>query len=158
MPTLDTFRLIGKHLIGAISGIYVAAVFARLLAWFWPAARLPAFVLVSLFFVVGELSMTLRELHKGRLSTGIIVLDFMPFLLFGAGVSLFLGRLASQWWGSDWGGLIVFFGVYYCILAVIAGVKYAVQDRNLKEDLEHPGNPTPEEDQKRVRKYMHPYM
>jgi hypothetical protein len=104
------------------------------------------------------LSVTLHELHKGSLSTGIIVLDFMPFLLLGAGVSLFLGELASQWLGSDWGGLIVFVGIYYCILMVIAGVKYTVQDRNLKEDLEHPRPNTPEEDQKKLRKYMHPHI
>ncbi len=80
--------------------------------------------------------MTIRELRKGRLSTGIIILDFMPFLLLGGGVSLLLGRLAARWFGSDMGGLIVFFGVYYCVLLVMAGVKYTVQDRNLKEDLE----------------------
>ena len=136
MPTLDTFRLLGKHLLGALAGIYIAAAIARLIGWLWPSARLTAFIIVSLFFVLAELSVTLHELHKGPRSTGIIVLDFLPFLLLGAGVSLFLGRLAGEWFGSDMGGVVVFFDVYYCILLVIAGVKYAVQDRNLKEDLE----------------------
>jgi hypothetical protein len=135
MPTLTTFRLLGIHLVGLLSGIYIAAWIARFFGSFWPEARLPAFIIVSLFFACGEVSMTIRELRKGRLSTGLIILDFMPFLLLGGGVSLFLGRLASQWFGSDMGGLVVFFGVYYCILLVIAGVKYTVQDRNLEEDL-----------------------
>src|ERR1039457_2298896 len=97
MPTLATFRLIGKHLIGALSGIYVAAVIARLVGSLWPSARLTAFVIASLFFVVAEVCVTIHELYKGPLSTGLIILDFMPFLLLGAGVSLFLGRLATQW-------------------------------------------------------------
>jgi hypothetical protein len=135
MPTLATYRLLGIHLIGLLSGIYIAAWIARLFGSFWPEARLPAFIIVSLFFGCGEVSMTIRELRRGRVSTGLIILDFMPFLLLGGGLSLFLGRLASHWFGSDMGGLVVFFGVYYCILLVIAGVKYTVQDRNLGEDL-----------------------
>ena len=137
MPTLTTYRLLGIHLIGLLSGIYIAAWIARFFGSFWPEARLPAFIIVSLFFAFGEVSMTIRELRRGRLSTGLIILDFMPFLLLGGGVSLLLGRLASQWFGSDMGGLIVFFGVYYCILLAIAGVKYTVQDRNLEEDLKN---------------------
>jgi hypothetical protein len=136
MPALTTFRLLGIHLIGLLGGIYIAAGLARFLASFWPDAGPPTFIIASLFFTCGEVSMTIRELHKGRLSTGIIILDFMPFLLLGGGVSLFLGRLAARWFGSDMGGLIVFFGVYYCVLLAIAGVKYTVKDRNLKEDLE----------------------
>jgi hypothetical protein len=135
MPTLTTYRLLGIHLIGLLSGIYVAAWIARFFGSFWPEARLPAFIIVSLFFACGEVSMTVRELRRGRLSTGLIILDYMPFLLLGGGVSLLLGRLASRWFGSDMGGLVVFFGVYYCIVLVIAAVKYSVQDRNLEEDL-----------------------
>jgi len=135
MLTLTTYRLLGIHLIGLLSGIYIAAWIARFFGSFWPEARLPAFIIVSLFFACGEVSMTIRELRRGRLSTGLIILDFMPFLLLGGGISLFLGRLASQWFGSDMGGLVVFFGVYYCMLLVIAGVKWTVQDRNLEEDL-----------------------
>jgi hypothetical protein len=41
---------------------------------------------------------------------------------------------------------------------VLGGAKYAIQDRNLKEDLEHPHPTTTEEDQKQIRKYMHPYI
>lgn len=82
----------------------------------------------------------------------------MPFLLFGAGVSLFLGRLAHQWLGSQIGGLVVFNGCYFCILLVIAGIKAAVQDRNLKEDLEHPRPTDPEKDKEELRRYMHPYI
>jgi hypothetical protein len=136
MPTLTKFRLLGIHLVGLLGGIYMAAGVARFLGSFWPETQLTTFIIVSLFFACGEVSMTIRELRKGRLSTGLIMLDFMPFLLLGGGVSLFLGKLASKWFGSDMGGIVVFFGVYYCILLVIAGVKYTVQDRNLKEDLE----------------------
>lgn len=135
MPTLTTYRLLGIHLIGLLCGIYVAAWIAHFFGSFWPESRLTAFIIVSLFFACGEVSMTIRELRRGRLSTGLIILDYMPFLLLGAGVSLLLGRLASRWFGSDMGGLVVFAGVYYCILLVIAAVKYSVQNRNLEEDL-----------------------
>lgn len=157
MPTVATFRLLAKHLIGALSGVYIAGAIARMVTWLWPTARLTAFIIVASFFVLSELSVALHELRKGPLSTGLIIFDFMPFLFLGAGVSLFLGRLASQWFGSDWGGLVVFYGVYFCILMVIVGVKQMVQDRNLQEDLEHPRESNPDEDQKRSRKYMHPY-
>jgi hypothetical protein len=135
MPTLTTYRLLGIHLIGLLSGIYVAAWIAHFFGWFWPESRLPAFIIVSLFFACGEVSMTIRELRRGRLSTGLIILDYMPFFLLGGGVSLILGRLASRWFGSDMGGVIVFAGVYYCVLLVIAAVKFSVQARNLEEDL-----------------------
>jgi len=135
MPTLTTYRLLGIHLIGLLSGIYVAAWIAHFFGWFWPGSRLPAFIIVSLFFACGEVSMTIRELRRGRLSTGLIILDYMPFLLLGGGVSRILGWLATRWFGSDMGGLVVFIGVYYCILLAIAAVKYSVQDRNLEEDL-----------------------
>jgi hypothetical protein len=158
MPTLATFRLLGKHLLGALSGVYIAAAIARMIGWLWPSARLTAFVIASFFFVISELCIALRELRKGPQSTGSIILDFLPFLLLGGGVSLFLGRLASQWFGSDWGGIVVFYGVYFCIIMAIAGVKYAVQDRNLAEDLKHPHDNDPAGDQKRFRKYMHPYI
>jgi hypothetical protein len=158
MPTLTTFRLLGIHLLGLLSGLYIAAGIARAVAWLWPEARLPAFIIVSLFFACGEVSMTIREIRKGPLSTGLIILDCMPFLLLGGGVSLFLGRLATQWFGSDWGGIVVFYGVYFCILVVIAAVKQMVQDRNLQEDLEHPRPIDPEEDRDKSRKYMHPYI
>jgi len=158
MPTLATFRLLGKHLIGALSGIYIAAFVARMVGWLWPSARLTAFVIAALFFVISELCVTLRELRKGPQSTGSIILDCMPFLLLGVGASLFLGRLAAQWFGSDNGGGVVFYGVYLCILVVIFGVRAKVQDRNLKEDLEHPRESDPEEDRKASRKYVHPYI
>ena len=131
MPTLTIFRLLSKHLIGALSGIYVAAFIGRMIGWLWPSARLTAFVIAACFFVISELCVTLRELRRGPQSTGSIILDFMPFLLLGAGVSLFLGRFASQWLGSDSGGLVVFFGIYYAVICVICGVKYRVQERNL---------------------------
>src|SRR6266542_559426 len=158
MPTLTTFRLLGTHLLGLLGGLYLAAGIARCVAWFWPEAQLPTFIIASLFFAGGEISMTIRELRRGPLSTGFIILDCMPFLLLGGGVSLFLGRLASQWFGSDWGGIVVFYGVYFCILVVIAAVKQMVQDRNLQEDLEHPRPAKPEEDAHEHRKYMHPYI
>jgi hypothetical protein len=136
MPTLEKFRLLGAHFVGALAGVYIAAVLARFLASFWPSARLPTLIIGSLFFILSELSVAIRELHKGRLSTGIIVLDFMPLLLLGTGFSLFLGKLFARWFGSDMGGVIVFWGVYSCILGVIGAIKYAVQDRNLQEDLQ----------------------
>ena len=111
MPTLTTYRLLGIHLIGLLSGIYVAAWIAHFFGWFWPGSRLPAFIIVSLFFACSEVSMTIRELRRGRLSTGLIILDYMPFLLLGGGVSLILGWLATRWFGSDTGGLVVFIGV-----------------------------------------------
>ena len=158
MFVLDTFRVIGKHFVGILSGVYIAGVIARLLAWLWPEARVPAFVILSLFFITAGLSVMIRELHKGKLTTGIIVLDFMPFFLLGTGLSLLLGQLVSRWWGSDWGGLLVFFGIYYCFLIVLAGTKQVVQDENLKEDLEHPHPIDSEEDREKSRKYMHPYI
>ena|SRR5437879_9062200 len=158
MPTFTKFRLLGIHLVGLVCGVYLAAGVARFFGWFWPEARLPTFIIMSLFFACGEVSMTIRELRRGRLSTGLIILDFMPFLLLGGGVSLFLGRLVTQWFGSDWGGVVVFYGVYFCIIMAITGVKYTVQQRNLEEDLEHPGATNPEEDVREHRKYMHPYI
>ncbi len=158
MPTLALFRLLGKHLIGALSGVYLAAFVARMIGWLWPSARLTAFIIASLFFVISEICVTLREVRKGPQSTGSIILDFMPLLLLGAGVSLFLGRLANQWFGSDWGGIIVFYGVYFCFLTVIASIKQVVQDRNLKEDLEHPRPIDPEEDARERRRYLNPYI
>src|SRR2546423_10086550 len=124
MLTLGIFRLLGKHLIGALSGIYVAAFLARAISRPWPSARLTAFVIAALFFALCELCMALRELRRGPQSTGSIILDFMPLLLLGAGISLFLGGLANKWFGSDWGGIVVFYGVYFCILMLIDGVKY----------------------------------
>ena len=135
MPTLTKFRIIGAHLVGALSGVYLAAAIARIFAWFSPAASRPAFIIVALFFVVSEPCMMIRELHRGRLSTGIIILDFMPFLLLGAGFSLFVGGIAGRWLGSEWGAYFIFMGIYYCIICVICGVKYRVQERNLQEDL-----------------------
>jgi len=158
MPTLATFRLLGMHLLGALSGVYIAAAIARMIGWLWPSARLTAFVIAASFFVISELCITLRELRRGPESTGSIVLDFMPFFLLGAGVSLFLGRVASQWLGSDWGGIVVFYGMYFCIIMAIAGVKYTVQDRNLEEDLKHPRESNPAEDRKKSRADMHPYI
>ena len=142
---LTIFRLLGKHLIGALSGIYVAAFIGHMIGSLWPSARLTAFVIAAGFFVISELCVTLRELRRGPQSTGSIILDFMPFLLLGTGVSLFIGRLASQWFGSDSGGVVVFAGVYYAIICVICGVKYRVQERNLQQDLEHPQHVDPEE-------------
>ena len=158
MPTLTTFRVLGKHLLGVFGGLYMAAGIARFVAWLWPDARFTAFIIAASFFASLEVCMTIRELRRGPLSTGLIILDFLPFLLLGGGVSLFLGRLASQWFGSDWGGIVVFYGVYGCIIAAIGGIKQMVQDRNLQEDLEHPRESNAEEDQKRSRKYMHPYI
>ena len=104
MFVLDTFRVIGKHLGGILSAIYIAGVIARLLAWLWPAARGPVFIILSLFFITAGLSVMIRELHKGKLATGFIVLDFMPFFLLGTGMSLLLAHFVSRWWGSDWAG------------------------------------------------------
>jgi hypothetical protein len=140
MFSLDTFRIIGKHFAGILSGIYIAGIAAQLLMRLWPSARLPAFIIISLFFAFAELSVMIRELHKGRLSTGVIVLDFMPFFLLGTGVSLLIGELVARWLGSDIFGVVVFFGAYSCLLFVIALTKQAVQERNLREDLENSPN------------------
>jgi hypothetical protein len=158
MPTLTKFRIIGAHLVGALAGLYLAAGIARMFAWFSPATSKPAFVIVALFVIVSELCMTIRELHRGRLSTGIIILDFMPFLLLGTGVSLFLGGVATRWFGSDWGGMFVFWGLEFTVVVFVCAVKERVQDRNLQEDLEHPRPVDPEQDAREHRKYMNPYI
>jgi hypothetical protein len=158
MPTLTKFRIMGVHLFGALAGVYLAAGIARIFAWFSPAAAQAAFIIIASFFCVCELCMTIRELHRGPHSTGMIILDFMPFLLLAGGLSLFLGSLASRWFGSDWGGLIVFAGIYYAVICVICGVKYRVQERNLQQDLEHPQEVDPKEVARETRKYMHPYI
>ena len=158
MPTLTIFRVLGKHLVGLWGGLYMAAGIAHFVGWFWPDARSVAFLTAGAFFASLEISMTIRELRRGPMSTGLIILDCLPFLLFGGGVSLFLGRLLGQWLGSDNGGVVVFGGIYFCILAVIGGVKGMVQDRNLKEDLEHSPPANPEEDAQKHRRYMHPYI
>src|SRR5215469_10046994 len=105
MPTLSTYRQLGIHLIGLVFGIYVVVWIAHFFGSFWPESLLTAFIIVSLLFACGEVSMTIRELRRARLSTGLIILDYMPFLLLGGGVSLTLGWLATRWFGSDMGGL-----------------------------------------------------
>ncbi len=158
MPTLAKFRIIGGHLVGAIAGVYLAAGISRLVAWFSPGASRPAFVIAALFFVVGELCITVRELHRGRLSTGIIILDFMPGLLLLTGISLFLSSFAARLFGSDWGGIVLFLGIEVTVLGFLGAVKERVQDHNLKEDLEHPRPIDPEEDARERRRYMNPYI
>jgi drug/metabolite transporter (DMT)-like permease len=139
MIRLDTFRLLGKHVVGILAGVYIAAAAARLLSVWWPAARVPAFVIVSLFFALGGLSVMIRELTKGRLSTGIILFDFLPILLIGIGFVLLLGEFVGRYW-SDGRGIIDFIGIYVWVANVIGGAKLVVQDRNLKEDLEKSPN------------------
>jgi hypothetical protein len=139
MTALGTFRLLGKHLIGILSGIYIAAGIARLIAWWWPAAQLPTFIIVSSYFVFAGFSMMVRELRKGRLSTGIIVLDFLPILLLGVGVVLLLGELVGRYW-PDGRAIVNFIGIYFWVAGVLGGMKFSVQDRKLKEDLEKSPN------------------
>ena len=99
------------------------------LAW----ASRPAFVVAALFFVVGESCLTVRELHRGRLSTGIIILDFMPGLLLLTGISLFLSSLAARLFGSDWGGIVLFLGIEVTVLgflgAAMSASKTAISKR-----------------------------
>lgn len=158
MPTLAKFRIVGAHLIGAIAGVYLAAGISRFVAWFSPGASRPAFIIAALFFIAGELCMTIRELHRGRLSTGIIMLDFMPAVLLLTGISLFLSSLATRLFGSYWGGLVLFLGIEVTVLGFVGAVKERVLDRNLKEDLEHPRPIDPEEDARERRRYMSPYI
>jgi hypothetical protein len=158
MPTLTKFRIISAHLLGALAGLYIAAGVARLFAWFSPVASRAAFIIVALFLGFSELCLAIRELHRGRLSTGIIILDFMPALLLGTGLSLFLGGVATRFFGSDWGGLVVFCSLEVCVIGFVSAVKERVQDRNLQEDLEHPRPIDAEEDARERRKYMNPYI
>ncbi len=158
MPILTKFRILGAHLFGALSGVYLAACIARLFARFSPTASRFAFIFTALFFVISELCMAVRELHRGRMSTGIIILDFMPGLLLFTGISLFLSGLASRLLGSDWGGLVLFFGMEVTLIGFVGAVKERVQERNLKEDLEHPRPIDPEEDARQRRRYMNPYI
>jgi hypothetical protein len=113
-------------------GTLPAAAFSQFIAWLWPSARLTAFAITATLVVVSEISATIHEIYKGRCSTGFVIIDFMPLLLLGAGVSLVIGRLIGQWVGSDWGTFAAFFGIYYCILIVAGGVNYTVKDRKLK--------------------------
>jgi hypothetical protein len=158
MPTLTKFRLVGVHLVGALSGIYIAAGTSRLFAWFSPAASRIAFIIAALFFVTSEVCMTIRELHKGRLSTGIIILDCLPGVLLFTGVSLFLSTVAGRVFGSDWAGMVLFWGIEVTVIGFLGAVKESVHARDLKEDLEHPRPPDPEEDARERRRYLNPYI
>lgn len=139
MIHLDTFRLLGKHVVGILAGFYIAGAAARLISVWWPAARPFALIIVSLFFTFVGLSLMIRELNKGKLSTGIIILDFLPILLVGICAVLLFGEFVGRYW-SDAQGIINFIGIYFWVGSVLAGAKQTIQDRNLKEDLEKSPN------------------
>jgi hypothetical protein len=80
MPTLTIFRVLGKHLVGLWGGLYMAAGIAHFVGWFWPDARSVAFLTAGAFFASLEISMTIRELRRGPMSTGLIILDCLSVL------------------------------------------------------------------------------
>ena len=135
MVVLDSFRVLGKHLLGIFAGIYVALAFAGLVGWIWPPARLPVFIIGASFLGLSGISVMIHELRKGKLSTGIIVFDSLPILLIGIGGVLLIGEVVGRYW-TDGKWLINFLGIYFWVLIVSGTTKFVVQDRKLEEDLQ----------------------
>ncbi len=123
-----------KHLFNLISGIYISTVVARLLGRLWPEAQLPAFVLLSLGFVLTGISVILRGRNSGEDSTASTVIAMIPVLIIGTALAIGLGKLTARFW-SDGPVLAIIWSIVFCVTGVATVIRDSYHKRKLDADL-----------------------
>jgi len=134
MTKLSVLANASKHLFNLISGIYVLSVVARLLGRLWPEAQLPAFVLLSLGFVLTSISMILRDRNGGEDSTASMVIAAIPVMTIGTAVAIGLGKLTARFW-SDGPMLAIIWSIVFCVTGVATVIRDSYYKRKLDADL-----------------------
>ena len=134
MTTLPLFAKVGKHLLNVLSGIYIAAAAARFVGRFWPTAQLNTFILLSVAFVLGDVSLILRERRSSEDSVAIGIIGVVPVLIIVTAVLIFVGRLIGRYWG-DAPMIGIIWATMLSISTVLLVIRDTVHKRQLDADL-----------------------
>jgi hypothetical protein len=136
MISLATFRVVGRHAINLLSGIYIAAALARVIGKLMPSAQIWTFIFLSVLWLLTELSVIIRELHGGRQSLAELGIGTLPPVIVGSAVVLLIARIVAHYEPSPgFSILIAEWGLMFWIGGYLVMMRNAYREKKLEEDL-----------------------
>src|SRR5215212_2611190 len=97
MISLATFRVVGRHVINLLGGIYLAALLARVVGKVTPSAQTWTFIFLCLLWILTELAVIIRELHGGRQSLAELGIGTLPPVIVGSALVLLIARAIAHY-------------------------------------------------------------
>jgi ABC-type transport system involved in multi-copper enzyme maturation permease subunit len=136
---LPRFRLIGKHAINLLSGIYLASAIAGGIGRFFPSLRVATFIVLSVSWVLTGIAVMMREAEGNRESLTILGIETLPPVIVGCAVVVLIARVVANYLPSDPGYqfslLILEWGIPFWIVGYLTVMRDAYHKKKLDEDL-----------------------
>jgi hypothetical protein len=154
----SVYRLLGLYAVGLCVAVYWAAVAYRLVHRVVAAAAIPAFIIVATMCVSFETFRFVARLKQGKPSGFGIFCFILSRFSIAYAVILVVGGTIEHYVGGSWGYLFDWYGFVFAGTYALGITAALTHHFALEEDLKHPKPVDPEEDARKHRKYMNPYI
>jgi len=145
---LPRFRLIGRHAINMLSGVYLASAIAGGIGKFFPSMRVATFIVLSVSWVLTGIAVMMREAEGNRESLTILGIETLPPVIVGCAVVVLIARVVAHYASPDAGYglsmLILELGLGFWIIGYLAVMRDAYHKKKLDEDLANKPDTTKE--------------
>jgi hypothetical protein len=157
--TLPALRSLSLFAFQVCASIFWASLAAQFATRFVPAARIPTFVLVAVLGISLDTFRLCAQLNSRAKPTGFAYFCFL-LALFSIiyAVILVIGGVIEYYLGGGWGHIFDWYGFIIGGMYVLAYTSFITHHQALEEDEKNPRPADPEEDARKRRQYMHPYI
>ena len=136
MISLATFRVIGRHALGLLGGIYLSALLAAFIGKLMPSAKLWTFIFLSLLWILTEVAVIIREFHRGRPSLAELGIGTLPPVIVGSAAVLLIARVIAHYEPTPGFSLIIGeWGLMFWVGGYLLLMRDAYHKKKLDEDL-----------------------
>lgn len=136
MISLAIWRVVGRHAINLLSGIYISAALAHIIGNVMPSARTWTFIFLSVLWILTGVAVIIRELHGGRQSLAELGIGALPPVIVGSAAVLLIARIIAHYEPAPGFSIIVAeCGLIFWVGGYMLMMRNAYHDKKLEEDL-----------------------
>jgi hypothetical protein len=157
--TLPALRYFYLYAFQACASVFWASLAAQFATRFVPAAKIPTFIVVAVLGISLDTFRLCSQLSSRRKPTGFALFCLL-LALFSViyAVILIIGGTIEHYLGGGWGYIFDWYGFVIGGMYVLAYTSFISHQFRLEEDEENPRPVDPQEDARKRREYMHPYI
>jgi hypothetical protein len=123
-----------------------------------PAARIPTLIVVAVLGISLDTFRLSIQLRGGKPSGFVFFCFLLALFSVVYAVILVIGGIIEHYVGGGWGYIFDWYGFIFGGMYVLAYTSFMTHQHALEEDEKHPRPIDPEEDARKGREYMHPYI
>jgi hypothetical protein len=157
--TLPAFRYLRLYVFQVCASIFWASLAAQFASRFVPVAKIPTFIVVAVLGISLDTFRLCAQLSSKAKPSGFALFCFL-LALFSIiyAVILVVGGIIEHYLGGGWGYIFDWYGFVIGGMYVLAYTSFITHQQALEEDEKDPRPVDPEDDARKRRQYMHPYI